>query len=81
MKQSKSELEALLNTNASVEAIQDNARQIIFDNINLHGLTPSQKQAIEAICHKVTIPLSMGIKMPYLPIVSSQEKTRIFSPI
>ena len=81
MKQTKSELEALLNTNASVEAIQDNARQIIFDNINLHGLTPSQKQAIEAICHKVTIPLSMGIKMPNLPIVSSQEKTRIFSPI
>lgn len=81
MKQSKSELEALLNTNASVEVIQDNARQIIFDNINLYGLTPSQKQAIEAICHKVTIPLSMGIKMPNLPIVSSQEKTRIFSPI
>lgn len=81
MKQSKSELEALLNTNASVEAIQDNARQIIFDNIDAHGLTPLQKQAIEAICHRVTIPLSMGIKMPNLPIVSSQEKMGIFSHI
>lgn len=79
--QSKSELEALLNTNASVEAIQDNARQIIFDNINIHGLTRSQKQAIEAICHKVTIPLSMGIKMPNRPILLSQEKIKIFSHI
>lgn len=77
--QSKSELEALLNNNASVEAIQDNARQIIFDNIDVHGLTQSQKQAIEAICNKVTIPLSMSIKMPNLPIVSSQEKKGIFS--
>lgn len=37
MKQSKSELEALLNTNASVEAIQDNARQIILTTLIYTG--------------------------------------------
>lgn len=79
--QSKSELEALLNTNASVEAIQDNVRQIILDNVDVKGLTPPLIQAIKAVCLKVTIPLSMGIKTCNLPAVHSQGKEGIFSHI
>lgn len=78
MKHNQSELKALLQTNASIEAIQDNARQIILDNLNLEGLTPAQRQAIETICASIQIPFSVAIKTPNLPVDRSRKRKRFF---
>lgn len=81
MKYSNSELKALLHTNASIEAIQANARQIIIDNLNFEGLTPKQRQVVETICTGILIPLSVTIKTPDLSVDQSQKRKGIFSHI
>lgn len=81
MKHSNSELKALLNTNASIEAIQANSRQIIIDSLNFEGLTPKQRQVVERICTGILVPLSVTIKTSDQSVDQSQKRKGIFSHI